>query len=430
MDLIECGDHQFAPGIVVCKHLVDGDSKRWCRVRSGEQEFDDWVCPECFRRIWAVGVEDLRSVCIHCAEQLRAEGEEVPDEIAELEAWGQERSRSLGYQEWRTRFDEAGDLFPDTKRLPLSARLPMEVERLSQLERAEASKTEAERLCEEYLWLLANKPYYRVHPRIVPYLCRCRLDTIPSSYVEVPGGFHTVDIRFSQPHPDLTVEGDEYVRNILLAKPVMPRLSETERLSFLAEGRIPQGLNARTDSLCLHVDLGDQAHCGSIYYIRDWVFMIRLSPENSLEDAFEAVENVAATPIGPGSRRREVLKNCLRIVATIGFMANTPEGNFLQYDVLSKDRLKFEQGDDETKKRLIDRARRRGKHGWNVGTNEMFLGETPRWSGSGSGEHGRGHSHAHIRSGHLHAVRCGEGRKNVKIKWFRPTVVRPDLRFS
>ena len=42
-----------------------------------------------------------------------------------------------------------------------------------------------------------------------------------------------------------------------------------------------------------------------------------------------------------------MLKNCLRIVATIGFMANTPEGDFLKCDVLSKDRQKFDQADEE-----------------------------------------------------------------------------------
>ena len=220
---------------------------------------------------------------------------------------GPERSWSLGYQEWRTRFDEAGDLFPDTRRQPISARFLIEVDRLANSQLPERNRfSEVERLSEEYLWLLADKPYYRVHPRIVPYLCRCRLDTIPSSYVEVPGGFDTVDIRFSQPHPELTVEGDEYVRNILLAKPVMPRLSETERLSFLAEGRVPQSLNARTDSLCLHIDLGDREHCGSMYYIRDWVFMIRLSQEKSLEDGFEEVENVAPEPL----RRAPAVVRC------------------------------------------------------------------------------------------------------------------------
>ena len=67
MNCLECEDHVNAPGIIVCKHLVDGQSKRWCRVRSGDQDFDDWVCPECFRRIWAVDVEDLRCVCLHWA---------------------------------------------------------------------------------------------------------------------------------------------------------------------------------------------------------------------------------------------------------------------------------------------------------------------------------------------------------------------------
>lgn len=109
---------------------------------------------------------------------------------------------------------------------------------------------------------------------------------------------------------------------------------------------------------------------------------------------------------------------------------NSPQDNLLQFDVLAKDRRTFEAADEEGQERLISRARRRGKHGWNVGTNEMFVPDVPQWSTSATGESGHSHSHAHIRTGHLHAVRCGPGRKDVKIKWFRPTVVRPDLPFA
>jgi hypothetical protein len=60
----------------------------------------------------------------------------------------------------------------------------------------------------------------------------------------------------------------------------------------------------------------------------------------------------------------------------------------------------------------------------------MFLGEVPAWSSGSCAERRREHSHAHIRAGHFHAVRYGQGRRSVKVKWFRPTVVRPDLGFA
>ncbi|TWU49347.1 hypothetical protein Poly59_39610 [Rubripirellula reticaptiva] len=134
--------------------------------------------------------------------------------------------------------------------------------------------------------------------------------------------------------------------------------------------------------------------------------------------------------ISPGTRRREVIENCIRLVATVGLIANCPEDNLLEYDVLAKDKQRFKSASPKRKEELIAKARRRGKIGWNVGTNELFIGEQPLGE-SGSAAAPRGsHNHAHIRTGHLHAVRFGKGRKQVKIKWFRPTVVRPDLPFN
>jgi hypothetical protein len=160
------------------------------------------------------------------------------------------------------------------------------------------------------------------------------------------------------------------------------------------------------------------------------VIGVRLVPNRTLDQEFATFEGAAPDTIAPGTRRREVLENCLRLIATVGLIANNPEENLLQYDVLSKDRAAFAKADDERREQLIDRARRRGKFGWNVGTNELFVGEVPKWSGYKEGGSGRERTHAHIRSGHLHAVRCGPGRRNAKIKWFRRTVVRPDLPFA
>ena len=77
MELIKCGDHDHAPAAVICVHLATGKSKEWCRVTVPDQEVDDWLCPECFSRIEMLGADDLRGVCIHCIDKLRADGEEV-----------------------------------------------------------------------------------------------------------------------------------------------------------------------------------------------------------------------------------------------------------------------------------------------------------------------------------------------------------------
>lgn len=80
--LVRCSDHKYAPGVVICVHLFNGNSTTWCQVTPPNQEEDDWLCPECFARIWTLGVDDLRTVCMHCARKLRAGGEELPTDAA------------------------------------------------------------------------------------------------------------------------------------------------------------------------------------------------------------------------------------------------------------------------------------------------------------------------------------------------------------
>ena len=66
MPLIECGDHSYAPMVIICRHLYDGESHSWCPIDSGEPEVDhDWLCPECFEHFAYIDVDDLgwQSVC-------------------------------------------------------------------------------------------------------------------------------------------------------------------------------------------------------------------------------------------------------------------------------------------------------------------------------------------------------------------------------
>ena len=339
----------------------------------------------------------------------------------------------MPFNSWKTRFDEAATLLPTLKKLPIAKRLCKDVQAIEGMiasgeMEANCGIDEVLRMGEEYLWLLAGRPYYNIHPKLVGHLCTCKLDKLPASYLEVPGGFDTVLLRFADPSPELRVEGDEYVRCILMARSLYGIPSE--RLADLFEHeKPPKQLDLLSDKLVLRIDLGDRGQCDGLSYIREWVVGLRLLPDRTLDEEFAAFENTAPEAIAPGTRRREVLENCLRLIATVGLIANSPEENLLEYDVLAKDRAAFATANEERRQRITERSRRRGKYGWNVGTNELFLGEVPRWSASPSDGSGREHSHAHIRSGHLHAVRCGPEKKNVKIKWFRPTVVRPDLPF-
>lgn len=76
IELIQCGDHKWAPWSIVCTHLCTGQSREWVPVESSFKEVDyDWVCPECDAIMQAGGeppLEVLHVVCIHCVRALRA----------------------------------------------------------------------------------------------------------------------------------------------------------------------------------------------------------------------------------------------------------------------------------------------------------------------------------------------------------------------
>jgi hypothetical protein len=335
---------------------------------------------------------------------------------------------------WKTRFDETATLVPSLTKLPIRERMVKEATAIRHMMES-GSMDEAGglhemlRLGEEYLWIIAGKPYYNIHPKMAGHLCNCRLDNLPASYLEVPGGFDAVLIRFAGPSPELQVGEGEYVRSILMARSITS-LPGDAFVNLIDHGQPPTEFGSIADTLTFRIDLGDRGECDTLSYIRDWVISVRLLPDRNLDQEFATFEDAAPELIAPGTRRREVLENCLRLIATVGLIANSPEENLLQYDVLSKDRAAFAEADAERRQQLIDRARRRGKYGWNVGTNELLVGEVSHCSAARTSGCGREHSHAHIRSGHLHAVRFGPGRELVKIKWFRPTVVRPDLPFA
>ncbi|MCC9602893.1 hypothetical protein LOC67_20275 [Stieleria sp. JC731] len=288
---------------------------------------------------------------------------------------------------------------------------------------------ESIRLGEEYSWLLDGKPYYNIHPNLVSHLCRCNLSKIPASYLEVPGGFDTALIRLSGPCPEIVVDGEEYVRSILISHSIAD-VDDSELDALFTNGTPISNVAAKSNEINLRIDLGERGTCDGMAYIKDWLVHLPCQPDRNLDEEFSAFETAAPQQIAPGTRRREVLRNCVRMIATVGLIANSPQDNLLQFDVLAKDRQRFEAADEEVRQSLISRARRRGKHGWNVGTNEMFVPDLPKRTESSLNDERGQHSHAHIRTGHLHAVRCGPGRKDVKIKWFRPTVVRPDLPFA
>ena len=71
--LIRCRGHQWAPGSIVCIHLLRGISAEWIGipVDEGDESAGDWLCPVCFARFPEVPMEDLQLVCMHHVRERR-----------------------------------------------------------------------------------------------------------------------------------------------------------------------------------------------------------------------------------------------------------------------------------------------------------------------------------------------------------------------
>lgn len=76
VNLIECGNHQFAPWHIICRHLMSGQSREWLTLPSNNPELDyDYLCPECMieHEQGSHDISNLAAVCMHCVKDLRTQ---------------------------------------------------------------------------------------------------------------------------------------------------------------------------------------------------------------------------------------------------------------------------------------------------------------------------------------------------------------------
>lgn len=279
----------------------------------------------------------------------------------------------------------------------------------------ESAGVPAHRLIAERMWSEDGSPYYNVHPKMVSSLCKVDMKKIPSNLIRMPHGLNAVNIRFSQKHDEFTLHDKELTN---------PRLNQ--QFQDATKGMILSGSHVHgilmvnlNKSVLFIVDFNIYTgHNQPVYTI----YAIAPNENDTLEDAINKAK---------GSDRsksyNDVIDNVMRLCVSIGFLSDNPV--ICEPDVLSKDRSAFESGDDKRRKVIIERAKRRGKIGYNVGTDIMFV--EPRDKKSiFSDATGREIKYAHIRSGHPHLVRYGKEKKLVKMMWYVPTVVRPDKPFK
>lgn len=361
----------------------------------------------------------------------------------------------MQFHDWQTMFDEFVKSDKSLRKVPLDHLALMEYENIeSSPFRIEANRTKRFlRLGIEYSWCAAGKPYYKVHPLMVRKLSKIDLDKIPVEFVEVPcvsdkdDPFRTVCFRFAEDvpiqytdaHAGVTMvygksieESPIYVRSVLFAR-VSPNMGQQIKnklptdwghVDFFKEDNFifvfDEGFRAKQENI-------ERTLCNSI--------VIGVRKDETISKAIERGINEDSILSKLSCTLKQRLENLFRIIISVGFLANAPEDGLIVLDILNKDKAAYETalktGDQDRIRVIEERARRRGHNGWNVGTNEIFVGELPLLGGGKTSENGGNELRwSHIRGGHPHAVRFGPGKRKVKIKWFRPTRVRRDLPFK
>lgn len=236
-----------------------------------------------------------------------------------------------------------------------------------------------------------GKPYYRVYPAVLPMFAKINLD-IPSEYLRLP--FSAFCIRLPKDNP-LTFGDGRYVRSFLMCEhPVMDRDADRRVYLWMDTNefeRTPGG------------------HAGVISYAQ-----LVLDPGVQIGQSIELLP-----PAPEADVPMDIIQRVLRLGVSVCFLA-TGSDKLITPDVLSKDLaawLEAERRQDSGRQHTIEeRARRRGKLGWNVGAREV-VHHVSRGESAGIG---RELQHQHQRGAHFRRV-------GDRVTFVRQHTVRPDL---
>lgn len=277
----------------------------------------------------------------------------------------------------------------------------------------------------EIAWYKTQKPYYNVYPDLAVTLTRTKLEQIPAKLLEMPDGYAVVSINLPVDHQLQEFKFAAQAGNLQTIIGFLAYLIDDDdgngrRIAMFFLTKETAAFNLR------QIQTKNLDHFSVPPH-----FSLPLMHDASLEECVKELGDYATATLEkhPSDDIWRVARNALRLLISIGFMKNSSPELF-EYDVLAKYLKEYRTAPENTRRAIEHRSRHKGKVGYNVGNEQMFI--SPGWkpSTTSSGDGSRELQWAHIRGGHPHAVRYGKNRENVKIVWFRSTVVRSDKPFK
>lgn len=248
-------------------------------------------------------------------------------------------------------------------------------------------------------WIKAEKPYYNVFPAIVPMIDNLDLD-IPCSAITVPE--HVINIRLPKPPHNPFKAGSAMIRSIIFGKqPVAKAIGSAELVDGICLGiDVGEVIQDNHKIKMLEPDEAIQVGCFPVYTFKNFPLML----DKSIEDVAESLPYHSSWLEGVQTPK-ELIVRAIKLVCCVCLIGDDPE--IVTPDVLAKDRLNFSNADENKRKAIVDRAKRRGKNGFNLGAD---IDKIP-----------------HYRKPHLAIVWTGKGRTKAKIVMRKGSVVHREI---
>jgi hypothetical protein len=278
----------------------------------------------------------------------------------------------MQFYDFRTTRDFVGKIDPDSRDITAFYQ-----EQFAFALGAMQDKGTALQMVSESLWEKQRRPYYNVYPAIAPMLMRLNLD-VDTRFIRPPVPAFCVRLPKERPPLCYQWEGqDWHIRTILVGPAVLRAGSEV------------------FEGMMLWIDTGEMRKMpdGKDYPLYTYINL-------PLEAGMSLEQSLKALPYDPSAFKgmvlpEEIRTKCARLICAICLLENDP--SLIEPDVLNRD-----QGKDLTPA-IINRAKRNGKYGWNIGKGIEVI--------------------PHVRRPHPALVWTGHGREVPKIVMRRGSVV-------
>jgi len=260
----------------------------------------------------------------------------------------------------------------------------------------------------ENRWLEARRPFYNVWPSVLPMLLRLDLAKIeckwvkpimPELLVRLPVKNNPLDLGPCRSVRNFLVCGVRAIRN-------MPPMVSYDYFMSQPSLTAMSIHDYNYDGLFFAIDMGeretDDAHdaaTGAIDAPRRTLQLFWLEHDRTVEDQELRVDaNGCAIPIPGVPIDTSLIRACVKLYCTLALMDH--ESELINAIVFNKDRRKYDETGNE---RYVEKARRRGLVGWEIGRHLEVI--------------------PHYRRPHYGIRHTGPGRKIPKIRPIRGSIV-------